>query len=215
MGLFGVRCAASQLYIDSGPCCVVLLRSSRQRDRPVSLPLWGEYNGHGGIENVIVDRACQSLIQAFDSLAAAGRLSVNERIVRLPRRFIEPSDVLSLLFDGGANLACDGKPIVYSIMYAPVAKLLMSRPSRASKGIPLSIEPARTAIGTRIDLFQNEVRDMARLDGFLGGHWSRCETALLSQAEARDALSAAYHRYQDDRELILILNEYQDAQSDT
>lgn len=212
MGLFDTLCGLTGIALNYGPCCLVVLRQVGDGYVPVSLPIWGVYDGYGSVEDVDDRPSTTAFVESLEELRMSRRLTVNERLVQLPDQFRSAGDAVKLLCDGGANLSCDGDALAYSLLHGRSVQEIGRDGRQQSEGLRLDVEPARSAYAHQAARFASELKLLARVDYAMeqGLGWKLCETGQYSDEEAREFLAQARSRYVADSGMLQVLNDYAD-----
>lgn len=191
----------------------MLLRQTDSAYVPVSLPIWGRYDGYGFIERAEADAPLRALLRGFDELRQAGRVSVNAPVARLPEQF----DAIETLFPllRRRTLTCDGTVLEHSIIYAPAARAIVAQRLGSEPNLVLKLEPAQTAYRPISD-FDDEIRALAYLDAGVRriACWKPNETGQFSEDEARAFLLAARQTFSAMSEMQGVLSEYEELKFD-
>ena len=110
MGSWSVSCGISNIAITSGnECCIIPLKENRSEYGgylPITLPIFGEYNDYGGMENIVVDENTKLIekhlgitIDEFVEFLVDGEFTFDRREVRPIREKLEANGKLEEVAD--------------------------------------------------------------------------------------------------------------------
>lgn len=136
---------------------VVLIKDVGEvsRWKPVTLPIWGHYNGYGSLERIENDPNVEIIAKRLAAGVRYGLVEISWTALReTPRQIATIEDVLFVVARSAASprcgVLCEGKEISYAFVSTEIARAvceetrLVNELSRGASGLARGEEPALT-----------------------------------------------------------------------